>query len=596
MFYSQLLLAVSPIINLVGVNIEKSTLIVDNINDSLVNNSINDSKNIETEVRNIMAIYGYYTPNITVSIKNKQTYVNIKANKPVVIEQININLIDSNQYHDGAVKAKSELTSIINDYKSNIHKPLNQLEYQDFKDKLIQSAHNNGYLDAELVVHKIQINKTVLTANINIELRLNNLYYLNIINVESLQQIDPTKETNKLNTNFLYKFLPYDYNKLSETQVIIINAPYISNEILEFKNSLSRYYSDIKLNTKIDKTNHKVNITLKIKPIKNYRYSVGLGYSTDEGARAFGGLQIRNITYQSHKLDLQAKLAQYREVAEANYILPGLNPATDIATVGYQFRSDKKRNNNNLEKERHQVISQYQKSLLNGNMFLTGGLSYRYEEYRDIENQKSRKSELFVPYFIYDHVLSDNRINTYKGLHINALLEGANDAVLSDSSFLRLHTKFKGIYPLVVPEYIDGLRIIVRSQFGQVWHKEQHKIPPTLRFYAGGTETVRGYRYESLGPREINAKRKPIIVGGDRLISFSGELEKTIYKNWSAAAFYDIGNAYDTWSNWRQNIQRGIGAGVRWRSPLGPVRFDIAQAIDKNDKPWRIDFNIGPDL
>lgn len=563
------------------------------IKENLSLDSINDTNkitlnNIEQEINNILIAYGYYNVKILVSADEKSTpkkiNVAIKLNKPILIRNININYIDNNQYKNKKYQIPSEISNLINNYRRNVNTPFNQIEYENFKENLLQAARNNGYQDAQYQVHQVLIDKNKNLATINIILDLKNIYYINNIII--------TSDDN----TFIFKFIPYNFTKIDNNKVQVHSAPYRSSEILELQNALSKYYREINIKTNVNTSNHTVDLYLSPLQLRNYLYKVGLGYGTDEGARVFGGLQVRNISNNLHKLDLQAKLAQYRELIDTNYIMPGYFLATDIITIGYQYRSDKKRSDNNLEKERHQLISQYQQTLKGGDLLLTGGLSYRNEKYRDIARQKSESSQLLVPYFIYDQVVTDDRIKSYYGHHINMMIEAANDGILSSTSFARLQTKLKSIIPINLNDNISGLRFIGRGQFGQVWHDRQEKIPPTLRFFAGGSETVRGYRFESLGPKEINSKGKSIIVGGDRLIVISTELEKQIYNNWSTALFYDAGNAYNTWDNWADNLKSGAGFGVRWQSPLGALRFDFAKPLDKESDEWRIDFNIGPDL
>jgi len=64
--------------------------------------------------------------------------------------------------------------------------------------------------------------------------------------------------------------------------------------------------------------------------------------------------------------------------------------------------------------------------------------------------------------------------------------------------------------------------------------------------------------------------------------------------NWSAALFIDIGNAFNDWSN--PELKKGVGIGIRWYSIAGPIRVDVAKALDRIDKPWRLHFTIGTPL
>jgi len=115
------------------------------------------------------------------------------------------------------------------------------------------------------------------------------------------------------------------------------------------------------------------------------------------------------------------------------------------------------------------------------------------------------------------------------------------------------------------------------------------ELPPSLRFYAGGDQSVRGYGYKELGPEDASGK----VIGGQYLTEVSIEFERRINKTWSIAAFYDLGNAYD---DINADLQSGAGLGGRMTLPFGQIRLDVASALSDADFPVRIHLSIGADL
>ena len=111
------------------------------------------------------------------------------------------------------------------------------------------------------------------------------------------------------------------------------------------------------------------------------------------------------------------------------------------------------------------------------------------------------------------------------------------------------------------------------------------ELPNFYRFKAGGSASVRGYAFEELSNNNI---------GSNNIVTASAEVEFRLTNNWSVAAFADIGNAFNDWSE--PELKLGTGIGVRWYSIAGPIRLDIAQARDFTDKPWRIHVTIGTPL
>jgi len=111
------------------------------------------------------------------------------------------------------------------------------------------------------------------------------------------------------------------------------------------------------------------------------------------------------------------------------------------------------------------------------------------------------------------------------------------------------------------------------------------RLPNFYRFKAGGSHSVRGYGFEVLSDND---------VGSNNIVTGSAEVEMKFLENWSAAAFVDIGNAFNDWDNWEP--RKGIGVGIRWYSIAGPIRVDVAKALDIEGTPWRLHFTIGTPL
>ncbi len=110
-------------------------------------------------------------------------------------------------------------------------------------------------------------------------------------------------------------------------------------------------------------------------------------------------------------------------------------------------------------------------------------------------------------------------------------------------------------------------------------------LPDLYRFRAGGSASVRGYGFEDLSNNDL---------GSNHIITASAEVEFRFLENWSAAAFFDIGNAFNDWSE--PDLRRGVGVGIRWYTIVGPISVDVARAIDFAGKPWRVHFTIGTPL
>jgi translocation and assembly module TamA len=111
------------------------------------------------------------------------------------------------------------------------------------------------------------------------------------------------------------------------------------------------------------------------------------------------------------------------------------------------------------------------------------------------------------------------------------------------------------------------------------------ELPNLYRFKAGGSRSVRGYAFESLSNNGI---------GSNNIVTASAEIEMNFRRDWSLAAFFDAGNAFNDWGEFE--LRKGAGVGIRWYSLVGAVRLDVAQALDLDGEPWRVHFTIGTPL
>ena len=132
-------------------------------------------------------------------------------------------------------------------------------------------------------------------------------------------------------------------------------------------------------------------------------------------------------------------------------------------------------------------------------------------------------------------------------------------------------------------------RFLVRGKAGRIWENSFLNLPPSVRFFAGGDNSVRGFDFETIGPlNEIGE-----VIGGSRLITSSIEIEKQLKPLWSIALFADAGDAFSSAS---PNFSSSVGIGARWRSPLGPIRVDIAKPQTGIERDVRLHISLGPDL
>ena len=196
----------------------------------------------------------------------------------------------------------------------------------------------------------------------------------------------------------------------------------------------------------------------------------------------------------------------------------------------------------------------------------------------------SGDSNLLIPGASWVRTWGQEFVNVLDGLRFDIGVRGASVNLASDTDFLQIRGGIKFITSLG-----SRNRLLVRGNFGTTETSDFGQLPSSIRFFAGGSQSVRGYGYEELGPTNDNGE----VVGGKHLLTGSIEFEHFFSDNWGAAVFLDAGNAID---NLNDDLEQGAGFGFRWRSPVGPVRIDFANAISTDEQDWRLHVSIGPDL
>jgi translocation and assembly module TamA len=132
-------------------------------------------------------------------------------------------------------------------------------------------------------------------------------------------------------------------------------------------------------------------------------------------------------------------------------------------------------------------------------------------------------------------------------------------------------------------------RLLSRFEIGTTLADEASNLPPTILYFTGGDQSVRGYKYQSLGPESEQGE----VLGGKHQLVVGVEYDFNVLPNWKLAVFADAGNAFSSFDDFE--FKTSVGLGIRWLSPIGPIRVDLASALD-NDNKLRLHIAMGPDL
>ncbi len=321
-----------------------------------------------------------------------------------------------------------------------------------------------------------------------------------------------------------------------------------------------------------------VPLELLLEPAKRHAWRAGVGFSTDIGPRASLRYDNRFVNTRGHRFESALSLSPVLSGLSADYAIPGVDPRRETFSFGAQLAHE----DNDSARSDSATLTARQ-TMARGDWTYSRFIELLYENSQI--GQEEADATLLMAGVALDRAVADDLLKTRRGYRIALEARAAHDALLSSTSLLRFHAKLKGIY-----RFGDAGRLTVRGDAGLSLVDDFDELPASLRFFAGGDESVRGYAYKALGPVDDDGEPR----GGKHLLSTSLEYEHPVVGDeWWVAGFIDAGNAFDSDDI---ALRYGYGLGLRWYSPVGRVRFDLAFPDDTSDDDWRIHFGLGADL
>lgn len=203
-----------------------------------------------------------------------------------------------------------------------------------------------------------------------------------------------------------------------------------------------------------------------------------------------------------------------------------------------------------------------------------------------------KKERDYLMYGLPATVSYDNTgslLNPEKGIRAKLSVAPYTGSYDGDFTVVRTRADANAYIPVIGE---DKLIMALRGSVGAVEGASSHVIPPSIRFYSGGGGSVRGYEFQSLGPRDKHDDPK----GGGSMAEVSMEMRYKVQPEWGFVAFVDGGTAYeDVFADPGREMHWGAGVGFRYYTAIGPVRFDVATPLNprSDDDPYQIYISIG---
>lgn len=432
--------------------------------------------------------------------------------------------------------------------------------YDSWKRLALSSLTARGYFDARLTRHTVVVDESLASADVVLELDSGARYQFGEIEYEN-----PV-----LDEELLGKYATFSPGD-----------PYDASEIARLYESLngSGYFGAVSIRAEPAAGQERiVPVFVSLSPGKRRVYSAGVGYATDYGVQGRLGYTNRRRNARGHQFDARLFLSDVDSELTGTYRWPRGDPTKEWVDVFGGFQ------------QRRTDTSRSDKTTLGIRVTRNRGPNWLEAPYVHFSGEdftvgdQVDSSRLIMPGVKWESTIGREITRILSGRRLSLDIRGANQDLGSDTSFLQATASAKWVFSRQ-PEN----RLLVRADVGFTNTDEVERLPATVRYFAGGDNSVRGYGFETIGPLDDQGN----VIGGSNLATISLEYDRLIRGNWSAALFVDSGTAYiDT----NVDFKTGVGLGLRWYSPFGPIRIDVAHPLDDPTRSVRLHLTLGPDL
>ncbi len=522
--------------------------------DCEISDSYRDS--IENYVEEATQALGYYNSSIT-SLSNggdcEDVLLEIEQGPRTLITKIELAF-------RGEAKSDKSFAALIKQFPLKQNDPLLHNLYNQEKSKWLGTALKLGYFDAKFVEQQIKVDVKQNTAEIKLTFDSGDRYRFGEL------ILPETSQAKKL----IQQVVPF-----SEGDFYLANNLALFNKNLK----LTEYFQQVVARPVIQKAQNKhvpIEVIASAKP--RHIYNVGGGASTDTGPRARLKWQRPWVNSDGHSMSAELFVSSPLQTAVFNYKVPLEDPLDNYLSFQAGLRAI---DDNDTNSETFTLAMQRHWGNTKNDWKKIGFVRYEQERFQQ-ELDENQTTRLLIPGATLSRRRARGGLDIDWGDLQQITLETASKDLVSDIDFSRLTMKSKWVRSL------DLHRFLFRAELGAIATNDFSRVPSSLRYFAGGDQSVRGYDFGTLSP-SLDEE----LVGGRYLSAASIEYSYPIRDGWRLATFVDIGNASDEPF---KNLARSAGIGASWLSPVGPIRLYLAWGKQQDVSSFRVHFSMGPAL
>jgi translocation and assembly module TamA len=501
--------------------------------------------------------FGYYSARITPSLvmggECWKAKFAVELGKPVLIRKLDVVLT-------GEARDDEPFARLLASPGIAVGAPLDHSSYERLKTRLRDLATARGYAEAKFESSRIDVFPEDLAADVVMHFDSGSRFRFGpIVLDQDVLREDLVKSFVRFEPG-----QPYDGALLTDLYVALTNSGFFDSVTVSALDP--------------DLAKREIPVRIELTPAASRLITYGLGFSTDTRLRLRFGRHNRRFNDRGAQFGIDAQLSPVTSEVTVNYRFPHGDPRVEWVSFdgGLRHESTASASSSALELGVRRILER------SGGWTRTDLASLRIEDFT-VGDQEGR-SNLLLPSTLWTRLRADNSVRPSTGSKLTLELRGTDEVIGSDTGFLQIVARGKWIRS---PS--QKSRFIVRTDVGATWEESFEALPPSVRFFAGGDNSVRGYAFQALGPVDENGK----VIGGSSLLTASVEYERRIKPQWSLALFADSGNAYRKFDF---DPKTSVGLGARWISPLGPIRVDLGFPLGRGDRGARLHITLGPDL
>lgn len=520
----------------------------------------------QDQTRAALEPFGYYSPTITVDAPRNgdkiTVVIHVEKGEPVRVRQSHIVLT-------GWAEEDQYLQRDVAEFQPAVGQVFSHPQYEASKVRITRRLAERGYFDADFTQRRVEITRAEHAADIDLGWDSGRRYDMGPVRFQ------------------------YDYFKPGLFDPLVYweeGSYYHEGKLDRLRESLNKlgYFGTIDIQPKPEEADAdgRVPIDVRLERAKRTVYTAGLSYGSESGPGVRGGIERRYINSRGHKMDTQLDFAQKRKSLTTAYRIP----AFAWLDGWYSFTAGYYDEQTDYIDLRNVKLSASRSGELNDHWTAIASINALRERWRYSTNDQP---DPFYQYatFVYPQLEAvysgvDNRTFPTRGMAARMFVRGGVEGVGSDTSFAQAYAQVFWFHGFGAND-----RLILRGEGGTTWTADLVSMPPSLRFFAGGDNSIRGYAFREVGPRTPPPDK--YALGAKHVLTGSIEYERYLNNSpWGAAVFVDTGSAFDD----TPDFHTGIGVGLRWKSPIGPVRVDVAHGLDDPDSQFQLYINIGANL